>query len=92
MYTLSHSDSDHIDFKTSAVTVTEQKPPKGNNTSASDLEQVGVWCSEVCDPPDTEPHTKEETLTPEMFSTIFSPLTQLLYKKYLLTQFGALHP
>jgi hypothetical protein len=70
MYTSSHGDSDHVEPKYSTMPGTEQKPPEGNNTSASDVEQVGVWCSEVCDT--SEQNATNKIFTPDMFNTIFS--------------------
>jgi hypothetical protein len=73
MYTLSHGNLDHVESKYLTMPGTEQKPPEGNNTSASDLEQVGVWCSEVCDT--SEQNTTNKIFTPEMCNTIFSLFT-----------------
>jgi hypothetical protein len=47
LYTLSHGDGEHIDFKRPEVQTPDQKVPEGNNASTSDLEQVGAWCAEV---------------------------------------------
>ena len=76
MYTLSHSNSGHVDFKYSTMPGTEQKPPEGNNTSALDLEQVGVWCSEICDTSAPEQNATNKIFTPKMFRAIFSLLPQ----------------
>jgi hypothetical protein len=43
----SYSDSEHVDCKPLATLTPEQKPPEEKNASASDLEQIGVWMSQI---------------------------------------------
>jgi hypothetical protein len=78
LYTLSHSDSEHIDYKPSVTSTPEQKPPEGNNASSSDLEQIGVWCSEVSTALTEEHDINPKLFDPELYSTIFAFPSQSL--------------